>query len=128
MSPLETILIVDFGSQYTQLIARKVRELGVYCEIHPPTAVDRWEHPGELRGVILSGGPASVAEPDAPFLARTALPAGMHCNRHGGWSTCCISVTCSTAGRPHCRGVSSNASRSHAHWPSNRVSCFSMSP
>jgi GMP synthase (glutamine-hydrolysing) len=73
MTQLETVLIVDFGSQYTQLIARKVRELGVYCEIHPPSAVNRWEHEGLLRGVILSGGPASVDEPDAPYLERTAL-------------------------------------------------------
>jgi GMP synthase (glutamine-hydrolysing) len=77
MSCLETILIVDFGSQYTQLIARKVRELGVYCEIHPPSAVDRWEHQGRLRGVILSGGPASVDEPDAPYLDRSALASGV---------------------------------------------------
>ena len=77
MSPLETILIIDFGSQYTQLIARKVRELGVYCEIHPPTALDRWEHPGRLMGIILSGGPASVNEADAPFLERSRLAAGL---------------------------------------------------
>ena len=77
MSPLETILIIDFGSQYTQLIARKVRELGVYCEIHPPTAPDRWEHPGRLMGIILSGGPASVNEAGAPFLERRQLAAGL---------------------------------------------------
>ena len=73
MSPLETVLIVDFGSQYTQLIARKVRELGVYCEIHPPTDVHRWEHPGQLMGIILSGGPSSVNEAGAPFVARADL-------------------------------------------------------
>ena len=73
MSPLETILIIDFGSQYTQLIARRVRELGVYCEIHPPTKVDQWQHPGTLKGVILSGGPQSVNEPDAPFVERAQL-------------------------------------------------------
>ncbi len=66
------ILILDFGSQYTQLIARRVRELGVYCEIHPwdMSAEDiRVFHP---RGVILSGGPESVtggeAAPGAPPL------------------------------------------------------------
>jgi GMP synthase (glutamine-hydrolysing) len=75
VSPLETILIVDFGSQYTQLIARAVRESGVYCEIHPPNALDRWEHPGTLRGIILSGGPATVTSADAPTIERAQFPA-----------------------------------------------------
>ncbi|HNZ43183.1 MAG TPA: glutamine-hydrolyzing GMP synthase [Bacteroidales bacterium] len=60
----ETILIFDFGSQYTQLIARRVRELNVYCEIHP------YNHPltltENIKGVILSGSPFSVRQPDAP--------------------------------------------------------------
>jgi len=77
MSPLETVLIIDFGSQYTQLIARRVRELGVYCEIHPPTALDRWEHAGELKGIILSGGPASVNDEGAPYLSRDQLAASV---------------------------------------------------
>jgi len=60
------ILILDFGSQYTQLIARRVREIGVFCEIWP------WDaHPGDIRklaprGIILSGGPASVHAEDGP--------------------------------------------------------------
>ena len=55
------ILILDFGSQYTQLIARRVRELHVYCEIHPFDVAAR-RHPArcEPEGIILSGGPASV--------------------------------------------------------------------
>jgi len=60
----ETIIIFDFGSQYTQLIARRVRELNVYCEIHP------FNHPLTLtenvKGVILSGSPFSMRQPDAP--------------------------------------------------------------
>jgi GMP synthase (glutamine-hydrolysing) len=60
----ETILILDFGSQYTQLIARRVRELNVYCEIHP------FNNPPELtsdvKGVILSGSPYSTLQDDAP--------------------------------------------------------------
>lgn len=60
----QTILILDFGSQYTQLIARRVRELNVYCEIHPynnyPSSI-----PG-LKGVILSGSPFSVRDKQAP--------------------------------------------------------------
>jgi GMP synthase (glutamine-hydrolysing) len=60
------ILILDFGSQYTQLIARRIREIGVYCEIWPFDA-----HPGDIlefapRGVVLSGGPASVHAEDGP--------------------------------------------------------------
>ena len=60
----ETILILDFGSQYTQLIARRVRELNVYCEIHPFNKVTGIGP--EVKGVILSGSPASVRDPEAP--------------------------------------------------------------
>ncbi|MFP6889530.1 MAG: glutamine-hydrolyzing GMP synthase [Nitrospinota bacterium] len=64
----EQLLILDFGSQYTQLIARRARELGVYCEIHPCTVP--WEGliGPETRGVILSGGPSSVYDEDAPLV------------------------------------------------------------
>ncbi|MCX6302009.1 MAG: glutamine-hydrolyzing GMP synthase [Bacteroidia bacterium] len=60
----ERILILDFGSQYTQLIARRIRELNVYCEIYP---FNRFPEPDEnVRGVILSGSPASVHDKNAP--------------------------------------------------------------
>ena len=63
----ETILILDFGSQYTQLIARRVRELNVYCEIHPYTFVNRKEFDAkEYSGVILSGSPFSVRQKNSP--------------------------------------------------------------
>ena len=63
------ILILDFGSQYTQLIARRVREARVYCEIHPyNVSLDRIRTL-EPEGIILSGGPASVYADDAPELA-----------------------------------------------------------
>ena len=63
----EGVVIVDFGSQYSRLIARRVRELKVYCEIVPYDAsLDDIDHM-DLKGVILSGGPASVYMPDAPF-------------------------------------------------------------
>ena len=63
----ETILILDFGSQYTQLITRKVRELGVYSEIHPYTlSLDEIKKISP-KGIILSGGPASVYEDGAPL-------------------------------------------------------------
>ncbi len=73
----EKILILDFGSQYTQLIARRVRELKVYCEIHPfslPLARIREFAPG---GLILSGGPRSVYEPDAPSLDPAVFSLGV---------------------------------------------------
>jgi len=60
----EKILILDFGSQYTQLIGRKVRELNVYCEIYP---FNHFPEPDEsVKGVILSGSPFSVRDPKAP--------------------------------------------------------------
>jgi GMP synthase (glutamine-hydrolysing) len=69
------ILILDFGSQYTQLIARRIRELHVYCEIHPfdlPLAELRRLAPA---GIILSGGPASVYDDDAPLPVPAVLDA-----------------------------------------------------
>ncbi len=69
----ETVIILDFGSQYTQLIARRVREVGVYCEIHPfNTSVDaiRKVNP---KGIILSGGPSSVYEDGAPHCSPDIL-------------------------------------------------------
>jgi len=75
----DTIAIVDFGSQFTQLIARRVREEGVFCRIHPCTAPldviagDRTQ----LKGVILSGGPRSVYEPNAPQLDPALLRLGV---------------------------------------------------
>lgn len=58
------ILILDFGSQYTQLIARRVRELNVYCEIHPWNKVP--EIGANVKGVILSGSPFSTRDPESP--------------------------------------------------------------
>jgi len=60
----ETILILDFGSQYTQLIARRVRELNVYCEIHPYNSFP--EINNHIKGVILSGSPFSVRDKNSP--------------------------------------------------------------
>lgn len=61
---LQQILILDFGSQYTQLIARRVRELNVYCEIHPFNKVPTIT--SDIKGVILSGSPCSVRDNGAP--------------------------------------------------------------
>ncbi|MBL7846857.1 MAG: glutamine-hydrolyzing GMP synthase [Cyclobacteriaceae bacterium] len=60
----EQILILDFGSQYTQLIARRVRELNVYCEIHPFNKIPPLT--GSIKGVILSGSPCSVRDAGSP--------------------------------------------------------------
>ena len=62
----EKILILDFGSQYSQLIARRLRELGVYCEIHPCTMKPEAMRAFAPRGVVLSGGPASVTAEGSP--------------------------------------------------------------
>ncbi|MDC3407408.1 glutamine-hydrolyzing GMP synthase, partial [Bacteroidia bacterium] len=60
----EQILIVDFGSQFTQLIARRIRELNIYCEIHPYNKVP--EITDQTKGIILSGSPSSCTAPNAP--------------------------------------------------------------
>ena len=62
----DRILILDFGAQYTQLIARRVRELGVYCEIHPWDITDAEVVAFAPRGIILSGGPESVTDAEPP--------------------------------------------------------------
>ena len=63
----EKILILDFGSQYTQLIARAVREANVYCEIIP--FHQQFEYDNTLKGIILSGSPFSVNEENAPSVS-----------------------------------------------------------
>lgn len=68
---MEKILILDFGSQYTQLIARRVRELNVYCEIHPFNKIPALD--ASVRGVILSGSPFSVRDEHAPNPDLTAI-------------------------------------------------------
>lgn len=61
----EKIIILDFGSQYTQLIARRIREINVYCEIHPFNKVPELDE--SVKGVILSGSPFSVRDEKAPI-------------------------------------------------------------
>jgi GMP synthase (glutamine-hydrolysing) len=60
----EKIIILDFGSQFTQLIARRVRELNVYCEIHPYNKIPSFDN--SVKGLILSGSPCSVRDAEAP--------------------------------------------------------------
>ena len=71
------ILVIDYGSQFTQLIARRIREAGVYCEIHPPTRPAAWVHQWAPAGVILSGGPSSVYDDDVPNLDPAVLALGV---------------------------------------------------
>ena len=72
-----TILILDFGAQYTQLIARRVRELNVYCEIHPFDVSDAFIGQARPAGIILSGGPESVTEGDTPRAPAAVWTAGV---------------------------------------------------
>jgi GMP synthase (glutamine-hydrolysing) len=71
------ILIIDFGSQFTQLIARRVREAHVYCEIHPPTRSGDWIRAWKPKGIILSGGPASVYGENVPTADPALLASGV---------------------------------------------------
>jgi GMP synthase (glutamine-hydrolysing) len=71
------ILILDYGSQFTQLIARRIREERVYCEIQPPTVSIDWIREWAPRGIILSGGPASVYDADVPTIEPALLGLGV---------------------------------------------------
>ena len=73
----DLVLIVDFGSQVTQLIARRVREAGVYCEIHPFTKADEAFKRLKPKAVIFSGGPASVPEAGSPRAPESIFASGV---------------------------------------------------
>ncbi|TBR37418.1 glutamine-hydrolyzing GMP synthase [Marinomonas agarivorans] len=74
---LHKILILDFGSQYTQLIARRVREIGVYCEIHAFDMADEEIARFAPKGIILAGGPESVAEMNSPRAPTSVFTLGV---------------------------------------------------
>ncbi|MBI3316370.1 MAG: glutamine-hydrolyzing GMP synthase [Candidatus Omnitrophica bacterium] len=74
---METLLIIDFGSQYNQLIARRVREAKVFCEIVPPSISVEEMRSKNIRGIILSGGPASVYQKNSPKLNPEFLKLGV---------------------------------------------------
>jgi GMP synthase (glutamine-hydrolysing) len=74
---MDNIAILDFGSQYAQLIARRVREVNVYCELFPWDAVPERVLALEPKGFILSGGPASVYDPGAPQIPSYILESGL---------------------------------------------------
>ena len=73
----EIILILDFGSQYTQLIARRVREQNVFSEIHPYNVDLKQFENRNFKGIILSGGPSSVYEKDAPHVGKEIFKLGL---------------------------------------------------
>ncbi|HSW30714.1 MAG TPA: glutamine-hydrolyzing GMP synthase [Longimicrobiales bacterium] len=73
----DRVLILDFGSQFTQLIARRIREERVYCEIHPSTRSLEWIREWEPSGVILSGGPSSVYDEGVPTADKALLCSGI---------------------------------------------------
>ena len=73
----QKILILDFGSQYSQLIARRVREAGVYCELHPCDVDDAFVRQFNPAGIILSGGPSSVYEAETPRAPEVVFTLGV---------------------------------------------------
>ncbi len=73
----EKVLILDFGSQYTMLIARRIRELKVYCEIHPYNVGTEFVRNFRPDGIVLSGGPASVYGESAPRISKDILTMGV---------------------------------------------------
>ena len=72
----DSVLIVDFGSQVTQLIARRVREAGVYSEIAPFSEAEKAFHRMKPKGIILSGSPASVCDDDSPRVPQVLFDSG----------------------------------------------------
>jgi GMP synthase (glutamine-hydrolysing) len=76
-TPHQSILIIDFGSQVTQLIARRVRETGVYCEIHPFQSAAKAFEKMQPKGVIFSGGPASVLDEGSPRAPQSVFESGV---------------------------------------------------
>src|SRR5678809_196586 len=77
IAPHPSILVIDFGSQVTQLIARRVREAGVYCEIVPYDKAEKALAEGTPQAIILSGGPASVAETHTPRAPQRVFALGV---------------------------------------------------
>ncbi|GDX60940.1 MAG: glutamine-hydrolyzing GMP synthase [Nitrosospira sp.] len=73
----QKILVLDFGAQYSQLIARRVREANVYCELHPCDVTDEFIRQFSPKGIILSGGPASVTDKETPRAPQIVFELGV---------------------------------------------------
>ena len=73
----DTLVVLDFGSQYSQLITRRVREVQVYAEMFPWDAPEQQVMALQPRGFILSGGPNSAYEPGAPYVPAYVLASGL---------------------------------------------------
>ena len=76
-SERDGVLVIDYGSQFTQLIARRIRDAGVYCEIHPPQRSLDWIRAWAPTGIVLSGGPSSAYHEDGPGLDPGLLELGV---------------------------------------------------
>ena len=79
LNDVQKIIVLDYGSQYNQLIARRIREFGVYSELHPHTiTLEEIKAFGDVKGIIFSGGPNSVYEEDAfkcdPAIFTSGIP------------------------------------------------------
>ena len=105
------VLILDFGAQYTQLIARRVRENGVYCEILPWDISDDEVRRWKPRGIILSGGPESVTDQEPPWPRRPCSNSAFRCSasvtacrpwRSNSAARCCRAITRVRLCRSHC--------------------------
>src|SRR5688572_3377529 len=77
MDTANRILILDYGSQFTQLIARRIREERVYCEIHPGTVSAEFVKAWNPKGIVLSGGPSSVYDANVPHVEHAILELGI---------------------------------------------------
>src|SRR5688500_14430253 len=77
MDTVNRILILDYGSQFTQLIARRIREERVYCEVHPGTVPADFVKQWNSKGIVLSGGPSSVYDDDVPRVENATLDLGI---------------------------------------------------
>ena len=106
------ILILDFGAQYTQLIARRVREIGVYCEILPWDASEAEIRAFGARGIILSGGPESVTDAKPP---RAPEPCSSSACRCSASATACRPWRSSSAAACAPSSIASSATRESTH-------------
>ena len=137
-SALDRILILDFGAQYTQLIARRLRETHVYCEIHPYDVGDDFVREFAPKGIVLSGGPNSVTEGDTPRAPARRVDAGRagarHLLRHAddgraagrhasSRAACANSATpkCARAGTRRCFATSQDRAQRRRPRPARRV-------